>query len=334
VRDADGGGPLDQMRQSLEPVIGSTIPKSGEAILDRIHRMAQSRGGADIGNLKYIRRVVGAKAWNDIAGAILRRMGQGKSGFDPEQFRTELARLSPEGHDALFQSHAPVVKAFAEEASRDSVLGELKGTISKALGASHNLSGEAIVERISRMAHTEGGADIHTLLSIKHIIARESPEAWDGVAASILDRMGNTKDGFSLAHWRSEWAKFSENGRRALFPQEHIDALNDIDTYGRKLEASMRGNTSKTAVWGTYAAMAAQLIHAPLSLAAELAGVGSAAWLLAKPARAKVTASWLKQAVDAYREPTQINSARLQQLSSVLASVGQMGPDGSRGVAQ
>lgn len=333
VRDAAGGGRVDQMRQSIEPMIGASIPRSGEAILDRIHRMAQSRG-SDLDNLRYVRRIVGAKGWGDISGAILRRMGQGKNGFDAEQFRTELSRLSPEGHEILFQSHAPLISTFAEEAGPNGALAEFRGTLSKALGANQNLSGEAIVERLARMAHTAGGSDISTLISIKRTVQRESPEAWDSVSASILDRMGRTKDGFSLAHWRSEWAKISLNGRRALFSQDHIDALNDIDTYGKKLEAAMRGNTSKSAVWGTYAAMAAQLIHAPLSLAAELAGVGSAAWLLAKPARAKATASWLKEAVNAYREPTQINSARLRQLSSVLAAMGQAPSNGSRSLAQ
>lgn len=329
VRDAAPGGRVDQLRQALEPIAGRTTLRSGEAVLDRLQRMAQSRG-SDLVNLKYARRVMGERAWSDVSAAILRRMGQRPNGFDPDAFRADLARLSPEGHAILFKDRGPMISRFAEEAAPESAMADYRNTIGKVLGSSHSASGEAVFERLSSMARTKGGADINTLLTIKHNIERESPEAWQGVVASILDRMGKTKDGFSLAQWRTEWAKLSENGKHALFFQEHIDALNDIDIYGKKLEHVMKGNTSKTAVWGMHGTMFLQAMHAPLHLAAELVGVGSASWLLAKPARAQVTASWLKQALDTAREPTEINRSRLQQFSSVLATLASRPDDRER----
>ena len=91
-------------RETLTKIIGAQADAHGEAIVDRIMAMSTARKGADIARVLQARSAIGPAAWDDVAGSILRTMGQAKDGWSLARWRTDFSRLSPEGRDALFGS--------------------------------------------------------------------------------------------------------------------------------------------------------------------------------------------------------------------------------------
>lgn len=115
------------------------------------------------------------------------------------------------------------------------------------------------------------------------------PDEMRSVAATLLDEMGSPLAGkpgalepgaFSAATFATNWARLSEAGKAALFPQElrrELDALARVADYQRQVEAmsnhSMTGvRTQNIATTGGLSLMAAT--HNPMTVPAAIGAIG------------------------------------------------------------
>lgn len=104
---------VSKRREALMRIVGA---KSDEGVFDRILGAAGSTGRADQTLLAQVRRSLPSDEWNEVASAVIARMGRDpsfvttpgnavtKSGFSPERFMTAYGKLSPAGKTLLFRS--------------------------------------------------------------------------------------------------------------------------------------------------------------------------------------------------------------------------------------
>lgn len=87
----------------LQQVVGAT---SDEGVVERLAAAAASKGQrADIELLMQARKAAGPEAWDDLAGAIVGRLGRAPDGaFSPDRFITDFGKMSKEGRALLFGS--------------------------------------------------------------------------------------------------------------------------------------------------------------------------------------------------------------------------------------
>lgn len=123
-------------RQTLSKIIGNERASSPNAaspqqVFDRIINMAGDKNGANIQNLMLVRdRVLKSGtpgAWNDVASAVIRRMGEGPSAnpgapgvlpeFSPDRWLTQWNKLSDAGKDALFGAKGGGLRQSLEDIS-------------------------------------------------------------------------------------------------------------------------------------------------------------------------------------------------------------------------
>lgn len=91
-----------ERQKRLQAVVGGA---SDESVLERLAAAASSKGRADIELLTKARRSVGGEAWDDVAGAVVSRLGRDVEGqFSPQRFLTDYSKLSAEGKAVLFNS--------------------------------------------------------------------------------------------------------------------------------------------------------------------------------------------------------------------------------------
>lgn len=104
---------VSKRREALMRIVGA---KSDEGVFDRILSAAGSTGRADQTLLAQVRRSLPADEWNEVASAVISRIGRDpsfvttpgaavtKSGFSPDRFVTDYGKLSPAGKTLLFRS--------------------------------------------------------------------------------------------------------------------------------------------------------------------------------------------------------------------------------------
>lgn len=100
-------------RENLNRILGA---KSEEGVFERIMAAATNSGRADQVLLAQARKALPADEWNEIASAVIARMGRDPSyvttpgtsvtatGFSPDRFMTAYGKLSPAGKSLLFRS--------------------------------------------------------------------------------------------------------------------------------------------------------------------------------------------------------------------------------------
>lgn len=96
-----------------------------EAIFSKIEAMAGSTARADINLLGRIRGAVGPHNWDEMASAVIGKMGwpPGGTGFSPDAFLTAYKKMSDEGKRILFRStnnasHAEAIDDIAKVSER------------------------------------------------------------------------------------------------------------------------------------------------------------------------------------------------------------------------
>jgi hypothetical protein len=96
---------VSRRREDLAKMLGS---KSDETLFDTIQRMAGSKGGANLELLSKARKAMPAQEWNEVASAVVSRLGQATKGnvetFSPQKFLTEYGNLTQQGKAMLFGS--------------------------------------------------------------------------------------------------------------------------------------------------------------------------------------------------------------------------------------
>lgn len=184
------------------------------------------------------------------------------------------------------------LKAWRETNQRFSAeVSARRDAITKIVGSDGQASAETVASRMITMASDKGGADIQRLSEARKALG---DEVWNQLASAALGRMGQTKDGWSLARWRSDYDRLSDEGKKLLFASDdHRQALDDIATVGKQFEALARlGNPSGSARMGLAVGGVGLAVAEPLSLMATALGSYGLARALAKPATAKATADW------------------------------------------
>lgn len=102
-------------REALAKIIGKDAGMSSEGVLDRLAQMASTKSSANIDRLTQARKAIGGQGWNEVASAVISRIGRDPAGnFSPDRFVTAYGKMSDEGKRALFGStgRADLVQAL------------------------------------------------------------------------------------------------------------------------------------------------------------------------------------------------------------------------------
>lgn len=94
-------------RDALSKIVGSKGDAAPEAVFARILAMAGSKSSADIKRLVQARKAMGSEAWNEVASAVVARLGRDPQGeFSIARFLgpNGYGGLSEAGKSALFRS--------------------------------------------------------------------------------------------------------------------------------------------------------------------------------------------------------------------------------------
>lgn len=96
---------ISERRAALSKVVGAKADASPEAVFSRLVAMAGSKSSADIGRLMQARKAMGPESWNEVASAVVNKLGRDPQGeFSIKRFLTAYGNLSNEGRSALFQT--------------------------------------------------------------------------------------------------------------------------------------------------------------------------------------------------------------------------------------
>ncbi len=96
---------VNDRREALAKIVGASGDAPAEQVFDRLAAMASSSSRADIGRLVQARKAIGPDGWNDVASAVVGRLGRDAQGeFSPSRFVTDYGKLDDTGKALLFRS--------------------------------------------------------------------------------------------------------------------------------------------------------------------------------------------------------------------------------------
>lgn len=183
-----------EQRTALTKIIGRQADAPGEAVTDRILAMAGARRGGDIERIALARRVMDPAAWDDLAGSIVRQMGQHNNEFSLARWHTEYTKLSDAGRTALFGSgrgsHRAALDDIAELAKHAKVL-QRTGNPSQSgrFGSIVAAPAWLFAEPVSFISAVLGGRMAASILA-KPVTAQAAAQA--AKAARALNRQPNS----------------------------------------------------------------------------------------------------------------------------------------------
>lgn len=157
-------------RKELAKIVGKDGSASAEEVFERLATYATSGRGGDVAKLALARNVLGADDWNEVASAIIGRMGRDANGeITPDRLVTAYGKLSDTGKNLLFganTTHRKAIEDFFQISSRMQSVGRNFGNPSGtgqtvaggALGAAAlNAAGSAFVGDFMPAAKLIGG---------------------------------------------------------------------------------------------------------------------------------------------------------------------------------
>ena len=107
---------VSERREALAKLVGADGAAPAEKVFDNLAALASTGSRADIGRLAQARKVMQPDEWNEVASAVIARMGRaedvggsimsaGNIAFSPQKFLTAYQdKLSKPGRDLLFRS--------------------------------------------------------------------------------------------------------------------------------------------------------------------------------------------------------------------------------------
>lgn len=275
-------------------------------------RAAIQRQGMTYEGIKNLRTLIRERLDSGLEPGVSERYMRSiyKALGDDLRFAVERSGVKGKGKqaalDAFEAANTAAAKAF-----------EKREALLKIIGSEGKDAPEAVLERLGAMASAKGGADITRLAQAKSVMGEG---AWNEVGSALLNRMGETKDGFSIARWRTAYDKLSENGKSLLFGGEHKATLDRVFRVGASAEQLAKwGNPSGTTRGAmTTAAVLGLFLHPYAVLGAAAADYGMAR-LLARPATAKNVAGWMERYSQYALGPSKGREQLLQQATRILA---------------
>lgn len=299
----------------------------GQSVI-RLVQEAVARRGMTYEGIRELRTRIGNRLSGDItehgvSNTALRRLYASLS----EDLEFSVARGGVAGGG---KDRALAAFRTANETAR-TVFGQ-REALAKIIGRNADANGEAIVDRIRSMAGAARGGDIARIQ-----LARQSMDAaaWDDIAGAIVRNMGQTKDGWSLARWRTDYGKLSDAGRSALFgsgKDSHRASLDRIFALGRFAEQLQRlGNPSQSGRFAALVTAPTAFFAAPGSLLTTIFGGRILSHILAKPITAKAAADVAKATRDLHRAPhSEARYAALIAAVRALATASGEDPDAAQ----
>lgn len=92
-------------REALAKIVGKDAGMAPEGVLDRLAQMASTKSSANVERLILARKAIGQQGWDEVASAIISRIGRDPSGnFSPDRFATAFGKMSDEGKRVMFSS--------------------------------------------------------------------------------------------------------------------------------------------------------------------------------------------------------------------------------------
>lgn len=181
----------------------------------------------------------------------------------------------------------------------------------KIVGKKGDATPADVVATLVSMAGSKRGADISRLMLAKKTAGKE---AWDALGATVIDNMGASKDGWSLAKFRTDYSKLNENAKGVLFNQEHKAALDDYFKIGGPFEALERlGNPSGSGRTGSIVGgIVGGVVNFPVLLKSA-AGSYIMARILARPMGVKSLSRYVRAAEQHTKAPTPATAQVLAQ---------------------
>ena len=282
--------PLSRTQQAVAQLAARDVEsasRDGQAAI-RLVQEAVNRPGMTYEGIKELRTRIGGRLSGDIdEHGVSNRALQQLYGSLTEDLKFAVGRA---GVGKKGSSQAAALAAFDTANETAEKIFKQRASLTKIIGTKSDASGEAIVDRIRAMAGASRGGDIARINQARAVIGQQ---AWDDVAGAILRGMGQTKDGWSLARWRTEYGNLSQPGREALFgsgANSHgatLDKIFELGKYGEQL--SRIGNPSQSARFGALVAAPTAALAAPFATIATIFGGRMLAKSLAKPIAAKAT---------------------------------------------
>jgi hypothetical protein len=188
-----------------------------------------------------------------------------------------------------------------------------------------------VIERLKALAGSKGGSDINRLRIARASVGKD---AWDSVASHIVSQLGETKNGFSIAHFRTNYLKLSEEGRDALFGstgkqqlKESLDRLSVIGQGAEQLQrlANSSGSARIANIIATGGLIGTGFLHPAAFL--TLLGGGATSFAIAKtlarPVAAKALADAGEAALRAAANPQ--SQAALQHYGVLISQLARVG---------
>lgn len=313
--------PLSKLDKAVKDIIARdkiSATSDGEAAVKLVGEALSRPQGLTYEGVKGLRssifdRLDGTVTGHGISQKHLMRL---KSALD-EDVRFAVGRAG-----AAKGGKKRALEAFERANTMHREASQHREALTKIIGTQADASGEAIVDRIRVMASASRGADHARVLQAR---AALGPQAWEDVAGSVLRSMGRDKEGFSLARWRTDYAKISDEGKNALFGGGHretLDKVFELGKYGEQL--SRMGNPSQTARMGTLAGAPFALAMEPTLVLTTIFGGRMLASALARPITAKATARTMQAAKAHSERPSNATALMLvQAVKQLAATLGQ-----------
>jgi hypothetical protein len=309
-----------QRIEALEKLYDAGSP---ELLAQNILKDAQGAGKGNLSRLVSLRRSLPNEDWDEIAGGILAEMGRPaatardvtqEAGYSVNNLIDNLAKMSPEGRNALF-GHNPELRRS---------LAVLEKEARAQTGPLERFYGSAPPERIGLeiVKDAEGGRKGGNIDRLSMLRRQMTDAEWGNVGAAALREMGKpvgsargiTQDaGFSVQSAFTRWQNMSPEGRRILFGAEgaRVQSLNDfIRVADRLANFEALTNTSRSATnalgltgLASIVGAASQLLMGNPGAAVTAGSVGASMYGFGKFLTSPTYVRWLTRAVKLSRDP-------------------------------
>lgn len=301
----------------------AAIDRPSEAV-SRIQTAINRQGGMNYEGIKDLRTYIGEmmKQSNlpaDISQGELKQIYKGLT----EDLRNAVQNAGGSRALGLWERANTYTARVAERSEN----------LNRILGAK---SDEQLIGKILQAAGTKNTADAKLLAQARKAMPVDE---WEDIASAAISRMGQNpamnvtpgqavaESGFSPDRFMTAYANLSPTGRAMLFRStgkgDLANSLDDIALISQRFKRlNTFANPSGTGQTVAGAMGGGAFVAEPLTALAGIVGGGAMATIMARPAAAKATATWMKHklAVASFEKPTASSTAISYAADRTLAN--------------